>query len=110
MGRAWASGAGGGKSDFRSDLDKLGITVAEKYLAPREVEVWPQHADALEVFLQCAGQWLYLPSFGGAPVAQGLDRAAVASVMQMLGVEDTRQTLKRLQHIEAGALEVMRQR
>ncbi len=72
--------------------------------------IWPKHVTAWSVFSQCSGQWRYITGLSAKPVAQGIDRAAVASVMQMMGVEDTRETLQRLQHIEAGALEVMRQR
>lgn len=81
-----------------------------RYLEPEKIVIWPQHATAWAVFGQCAGQWRYLPVFGGKPVAQGIDRTALASVMQMLGIEDQAETLRRVQHIEAGALEVMRER
>jgi len=93
---------------LRSDLDAWGVTVPERYLEPEKIVIWPQHAAAYAVFSHCTGQWRYITSFGAKPVAQGLDRSAVASVMQMLEIEDTRTTLKQLQHIEAGALEVMR--
>lgn len=82
----------------------------ERYLEPERVVIWPKHVTAWTVFTQCSGQWRYLPAFGSKPVAQGIDRTALASVMQMMGIDDTRDTLQRLQHIEAGALEVMKQR
>lgn len=95
---------------MRSDLDALGIALPERYLEPQRVIIWPQHAEAWNVFTQCSGQWRYLPAFGSKPVAQGIDRTALASVMQMLGIENQSAVLLQVQHIEAGALEAWRQR
>ena len=60
------------------------------------------------MFLDCATQWRYLTPFGAAPQPMGIERSALASTMQMLGIENQRDTLQRVQHIEAGALEEMR--
>lgn len=38
----------------------------------------------------------------------GLERTQLESTMRMLGIEDQRGTLHKIQHIEAGALEVLR--
>lgn len=44
----------------------------------------------------------------GKPMPMGLERTQIESTMRMLGIDDQRDTLRRIQHIEAGALEVMR--
>lgn len=107
LGRAWARGRGT-KNELESDLETWGVQAPDRLRDAGELEVWEWNAEALEVFLDCASQWRYLTPFGAAPVATGIERTALASTMQMLGVEDMRDTLKRVQHIEAGALEVLR--
>ncbi|WP_110644164.1 DUF1799 domain-containing protein [Salinicola sp. CPA57] len=109
LGRAWA-GQSGGKNELRSDLDAWGVTVPARYLEPERIVIWPKHVTAWSVFSQCSGQWRYITGLNAKPVAQGIDRTALASVMQMMGVEDQATALRQVQHIEAGALEVMRQR
>lgn len=71
--------------------------------------MWPVNVEAYEVFLDCAGQWRYMTPFGSKPIPTGIERSAISSTMQMLGTADTRDTLRRVQHIEVGALEVLRQ-
>lgn len=80
----------------------------DRYRAPDHVVIWPDNAQAFTVFCDCATQWRYLTPVGAKPQPMGIERTALASTMQMLGIEDTRDTLQRVQHIEAGALEEMR--
>jgi len=72
--------------------------------AAQHCEVWPQHEQALEVFLACARQWRIVAGMAGA-FYQGIDATALHSTMQMMGIEDQRETLTLVQEIEAGALE-----
>ncbi|XKE45755.1 DUF1799 domain-containing protein [Halomonas organivorans] len=67
-------------------------------------EVWPEHEQALEVFLACARQWRVIAGLGGA-CYQGIDATALQATMTMLGVEEVRETLLQVQKIEAGAVE-----
>lgn len=105
LGRAWACGRGGTKNELDSDLAAFGLDVPERYRQPTHTVIWPDNATAFEVFRDCASQWRYLTPFGAAPIPMGIERTALASTMHMLGIEDTRDTLQRVQHIEAGALE-----
>lgn len=107
LGRAWARGRGGTKNELDSDLAAFGVDVPERYRQPTHTVIWPDNATAFEVFRDCASQWRYLTPFGAAPIPMGIERTALASTMQMLGIEDTRDTLQRVQHIETGALEVL---
>lgn len=80
----------------------------DRFKAPAYVVVWPWNADAFDVFRDCASQWRYLTPPMGKPVPMGIERSQLESTMRMLGIEDQRETLLKIQHIEAGALEVMR--
>ncbi len=70
--------------------------------------VWPWNAEAFDVFRDCASQWRYLAPPMANPVALGIERSQLESTMRMLGVTNQLDTLRKIQHIEAGALEVMR--
>lgn len=80
-----------------------------RHLEPEACEVWPEHWQALEVFLAAANQWRVVAHMGGA-FYQGLDLPAVAAVMEIHEVEDRRTCLQQVQQIETGALEVMNPR
>lgn len=73
-----------------------------------QVTVWTWNLEAFGVFCDCSSQWRYIQRPMNDPVAAGIDRTALESVMRMLGVENQRETLLKVQQIEAGALEVMR--
>ncbi|SDF72842.1 Phage related hypothetical protein [Onishia taeanensis] len=109
LGRAWARGRGGAKNELKSDLEAWGVEAPQRLQQPSHNIIWPENAQAFEVFRDCASQWRYITPVGAAPVPTGIERTALASSMQMLGIDDTRDTLKRVQHIEAGALAVMRE-
>lgn len=68
--------------------------------------MWAEHTEALDVFLACRTQWRIIAGMSGAH-HQGLDYPAMESVMRMKGVDDPSDTLAKIQHIEAGALEAL---
>lgn len=61
---------------------------------------------AWEVFEFCSTQWRYLAGMGGV-TPTGLDYAAVAAVMGLLGVADARDCLDRVRLLEGAALDEM---
>ena len=71
-------------------------------IKPREYEVWPEHEDAVTLFLRCQTQW----RVGGLGVV-GLDYAVVLQVMDLYAVGDRRQSLEDLQVMESRAKELM---
>jgi hypothetical protein len=71
-------------------------------IKPREYEVWPEHEDAVILFLRCQTQW----RVGGLGVV-GLDYAVVLQVMDLYAVGDRRQALEDLQVMESRAKELM---
>ena len=108
LGRSWAGAQGGTKNELQSDLDAWGVQTPERFKKPVSIVIWPGNATAFEVFRDCASQWRYLTPPMGKPVPMGLERTQLESTMRMLGIDDQRDTLRKIQHIEAGALEVMR--
>jgi hypothetical protein len=62
--------------------------------------------DAYEVFDACSSQWRIVTGTAGV-FYQGIDAAALAAIMEMLGIEDRRQCLQQVRMIEAGALEII---
>jgi len=108
LGRSWAGARGSTKNELESDLAAWGQAVPERYKKPTHVVIWPGNATAFEVFRDCCGQWRYLYPPMSKPVPAGLERSQIESSMRMMGIEDQRGTLRKIQHIEAGALEVMR--
>ncbi|WP_185858890.1 DUF1799 domain-containing protein [Vreelandella populi] len=75
---------------------------------PQGHVIWPWNVEAFEVFRDCASQWRYITPPMASPVPIGIERSQLESTMRMLGIENQRETLRKIQHIEAGALEVMR--
>ncbi len=71
-------------------------------IKPREYEVWPEHEDAVLLFLRCQTQW----RVGGIGVV-GLDYAVVLQIMYLYAVGDRRQALEDLQVMESRAKELM---
>ena len=108
LGRTWAGAQGSTKNELESDLTAWGVTVPERYKKPTGVVIWPCNVTAFNVFIDCAGQWRYLSPPMGKPVPTGIERSQLESTMRMMGIDDHRDTLRKIQHIEAGALEVMR--
>lgn len=108
LGRTWAGAQGSTKNELESDLAAWGAKIPERYKKTNNIVIWPANATAFEVFRDCCGQWRYLTPPMGKPVPMGLERTQLESTMRMLGIDDQRETLCKIQHIEAGALAVMR--
>lgn len=108
LGRTWAEGGKGGKNELESDLAVMGISLPAQQVEPEKIGIWPEHTEAWEVFLACARQWRIVSGMAGA-FYQGLDAAALAATMDMMGVADKRTCLRQLGQIETGALELLNQ-
>ena len=108
LGRTWAGAQGSTKNELESDLAAWGVETPDRYKKPTHIVIWPDNATAFNVFRDCYGQWRYLTPPMGKPVPIGLERTQLESTMRMMGIDDQRDTLSKIQHIEAGALEVMR--
>ena len=73
-----------------------------------DFELWPEHEDAWNVFIDCGRQWRVIAGMGFMHV-QGLDAPAVESSLRMQGVPRRRWRLVRSQVrvLEDEAVEIM---
>lgn len=70
-----------------------------------DYELWPEHQDAWEVFLDCEGQWRVVAGLGGVWF-QALEAASVESSLAMLGVarKRWREVREQVRELEGVAL------
>ncbi|MGP7732930.1 DUF1799 domain-containing protein [Oceanimonas smirnovii] len=87
----------------------MGISLPTEQVEPETIGIWPEHTEAWELFLACSRQWRIVAGMAGA-FYQGLDAAALAATMEMMGVADRRTCLHQVQQIETGALELLNQK
>lgn len=88
-----------------ADLKAYGADVSclpEAVQNPKQFEVWPDHEDAVMLFLQCQTQW----RVGGSGVV-GLDYGVVLQMMDLYAVRDRRQALEDLQIMESRGRELI---
>jgi len=88
-----------------ADLEAYGADASclpEIVTKPKEFEIWPEHEDAVILFLRTQTQW----RVGGGGVV-GLDYGVVLQVMDLYAVEERRQALEDLQVMEARAKELI---
>jgi hypothetical protein len=71
------------------------------------VEVWPECAESVELFLSLATQWRIEPMSGAI---LGLDYAAARAAMDMMGIDDQRQAFEDLRVMEAEVIRVTQER
>ena len=76
-------------------------SLPERLLKPDVFEVWPEHEDAILMFLRCQTQW----RAGGNGII-GMDYGVVLQVMDLYAVGNRRQVLEDLQIMEAHAKEL----
>jgi hypothetical protein len=81
----------------------LGLVLPEQ--PPTDFEVWEENWLALEMFLRCQTQWRTTMSG-----VLGLDYVAVAWLLKLYEVENTRALLEDLQVMEAAAMMVINSR
>ena len=79
--------------------------------AQGDFELWPQHQQAWEVFLDCGRQWRVIAGMGGV-FFQGLDGGAVESSLRIQGVprRDWKRVRSQLQVLEDEAAEILNER
>lgn len=71
-------------------------------LKPKTYEVWPEHEDAVMMFLRCQTQWRTAPSG-----VMGLDYGVVFGMFDLYPVDDRRQVMEDLQVMEGRARELL---
>jgi hypothetical protein len=70
-------------------------------LQPVEYEVWPEHEDAVMVFLRCQTQWRV-----GSGGVTGLDYGVILQMMALYDVPERAKVMEDLQVMESRAIEL----
>ena len=71
-------------------------------IKPRVYKIWPEHEEAVLLFLRCHTQWRT-----GSNGVVGLDYGVVLQIMDLYSVGNRRQTLEDLQIMEGRAKELI---
>jgi hypothetical protein len=100
----WFHGDGAASDDLHADAAALGVILPDDAVKPQKYEIWPEHEDAVLMFLRCQTQWR-VSSSG----VMGLDYGVVLELFRLYDVQDPRRTLEDLQVMEARARELINQ-
>lgn len=78
------------------------MILPDEVFEPENYEVWPEHVEAVRMFLRCQTQWR-----AGPNGVLGLDYGVVLQLCRVYAVEDDRQLLDDLQVMEGHALQLI---
>jgi len=79
----------------------FGIDLTEELEEQKSYGIWPEHEDAVIMFLKCQTQWR-VASHG----VIGLDYNAVFSMLKLYNVDNQAKVMEDLQVMESRALEI----
>lgn len=98
---------GDGKDDLRHVPERIRERI-ERERAATDVDVWPEHVRALELFSRCDTLWRVAPMGG----VLGLDYSGVEALMRMAGIDAISRLslLDELRVMEAEATGIINQR
>ena len=100
----WFRGGDGANANLEQQLARYGLD--ESYLPehvrqPAEVVIWPEHEEAVMLFMLMSTQWRV-----GVGGRCGLDYGVLFSLMDLYDVKNRREALENLQIMEAHALQL----
>ena len=89
--------------ELLADAAAFGMTLPEEILAPKVYSIWPEHPEALELFMRCATQWR-----SGANGVMGLDYGVVLQMASLYQItEDLARVMEDLQIMELHARDLI---
>jgi hypothetical protein len=89
--------------ELLADAAAFGMTLPEEILAPKVYSIWPEHQEALELFMRCATQWR-----SGANGVMGLDYGVVLQMASLYQItEDLARVMEDLQIMELHARDLI---
>ena len=100
----WYRGGDGASSDLEEQLARYGLPeshLPEHVRRPADVVVWPEHEEAVMLFMLMSTQWRI-----GMSGRCGLDYGVLFSLMDLYDVKNRREALENLQIMEAHALQL----
>lgn len=101
----WFNGDGGVNDDLLDDLAAYGADASalpERFRKRPTYEVWPEHEDAVLMFLRVQTQWRTTSSG-----VMGLDYGVVLQMFDLYAVEKRQQVMEDLQVMESRAKELL---
>lgn len=88
--------------ELLADAASFGLTLPEEMLAPKVYIIWPEHQEALELFMRCATQWS-----SGANGVMGLDYGVVLQMASLYQIQDLARVMEDLQIMELHARDLI---
>jgi hypothetical protein len=92
----------GDTAQLQADAAAYGIILEPHHVEPEQYLLWPEHADAVDLFLRCMTQWR---ASGNGVI--GLDYAVVLQLASLYGIRDPATTLEELQVMELHARDLI---
>ena len=88
--------------ELLADAAAFGLTLPDAMLAPKVYSIWPEHQEALELFIRCATQWR-----SGANGVMGLDYGVVLQMASLYQIQDLARVMEDLQIMELHARDLI---
>lgn len=88
--------------ELLSDAAAFGIELPSSVTKAKEYEVWPEHEDAVMLFLRCQTQWR--TTMMGV---MGLDYGVILQMIDLYAVSDRLQAMEDLQVMEGRAKQLI---
>lgn len=92
----------GDTAQLQADAAAYGIILEPHHVEPEQYLLWPEHADAVDLFLRCMTQWR---ASGNGVI--GLDYGVVLQLASLYGICDPATTLEELQVMELHARDLI---
>jgi len=92
----------GDTAQLQADAAAYGIILEPHHVEPEKYPLWPEHADAVDLFLRCMTQWR---ASGNGVI--GLDYGVVLQLASLYGIRDPGTTLEELQVMELHARDLI---
>jgi hypothetical protein len=92
----------GDTAQLQADAAAYGIILEPHHVEPEKYPLWPEHADAVDLFLRCMTQWR---ASGNGVI--GLDYGVVLQLASLYGIRDPGATLEELQVMELHARDLI---
>ena len=92
----------GDTAQLQADAAAYGIILEPHHVEPEQYLLWPEHADAVDLFLRCMTQWR---ASGNGVI--GLDYGVVLQLASLYGIRDPGATLEELQVMELHARDLI---
>ena len=88
--------------ELLADAAASGISLPDELIKPKDCSIWPEHQEALELFIRCATQWR-----SGSNGVMGLDYGVVLQMASLYQIQDLARVMEDLQIMELHARDLI---